>query len=144
MTSLQPISVEAQMILAELRGLRDEMTALHQETRAALTALRELFTEIRRVESTEAGIEAELEVVADSLGEVLGERRISVTSCSVCGSNVERHAAENGMLLICKACGHTAFADRRTGKERRNVGGATQEGAADHATDSIDWTRAEM
>ncbi|CUW40309.1 protein of unknown function [Magnetospirillum sp. XM-1] len=144
MTTLQPISLEAQMILAELRGLRDEMTALHQETHAALTALRELFAEIRQVESTEAGIEAELEVVADSLGEVLDERRISVTSCPVCGSDVERHAAENGALLICKACGHSAFVDRRTGIDRRNVSHSAIEGPPDQVAEGIDWTRADM
>lgn len=144
MTDLKPISAEAQMILAELRGLRDEILAMHQETRATLVAIREVFTEIRLVEKTEADIEEELGVVADRLGNALDDRSISLTSCSVCGSNVERHAAENGMLLICNACGHTAFIDRRTGKERRNVGGGTQEGPADQMAESIDWTRADM
>jgi NADH pyrophosphatase NudC (nudix superfamily) len=131
------------MILAELHGLREEMIAMHQETHATLVALRELFTEIRLVESNEAGIEEELGLMANRLGDALDDKRISLTSCSVCGSNVERHAAENGILLICKACGHTAFADRRTGTERRNDGGATQEGPDDQVTEGIDWTRAE-
>lgn len=144
MTDLKPISAEAQMILAELHGLRDEILAMHQETRATLVAIREVFTEIRLVEKTEADIEEELGMVADRLGNSLDDDRMSLTSCSACGSNVERHAAENGMLLICNACGHTAFIDRRTGTERRNVGSGPQEGPADQVSESIDWTRADM
>lgn len=144
MTDLKPISAEAQIILAELRGLRDEMTAMHQETRATLTALRELFTEIRQVERTEASIEEELDAVAGRLGDVLEEQRVSLTSCSVCGSDVERHAAQNGALLICKACGHTAFVDRRCGTDRRNITHSAEEGPPDQTPEAIDWTRAEM
>ncbi|ARJ65426.1 hypothetical protein WV31_07055 [Magnetospirillum sp. ME-1] len=132
------------MILAELRGLRDEVLAMHQETRATLVALRELFTEIRQVEKVEADIEEELEAVADRIGNAMEDDRMSLTSCSACGSNVERHAAENGILLICNACGHTAFVDRRTGKERRNVGVDPREGPSDQVADTIDWTRADM
>lgn len=143
MTSLKPISAEAQMILAELRGLRDEMAAMHQETRATLAAMRELFSEIRRVESTESDIEQDLEDVAQRLGTVLDERRVSLSSCSVCGSDVERHAAENGALLICKACGHTAFVDRRSGTERRNVTHSAEEGPPDQVPDTMAWTNTE-
>jgi len=145
-TDLKPISAEAQMILAELHSLRDEMASMHQETRATLTAIRELFNELRQVESTESSIEQELESVANRLGEALDDQQISLTSCSVCGSDVERHVAENGILLICKACGHTAFADRRAigdrraGSDRRNLSHSATEGPPDLDDGDFDWT----
>jgi len=146
-SDFKPISAEAQMILAELRGLRDEMASMHAEARTTLVAIRELFNELRQVETTESNIEHELEDVAQRLGDALDGQQMSLTSCSVCGSDVERHAAENGILLICKACGHTAFADRRamadrrTGSERRNLSHSAMEGPPpDAAGEAIDWT----
>ena len=147
MTDLRPISAEAQMILSELHALRDEMVSMHQETHATLIAIREMFDELRRVERTESDIEQELEDVSHRLGDALGGQQPSLTTCSVCGSDLERHAAENGILLICNACGHTAFAERRTNGERR-IGhersipgrGVTEELSAPEGDNSFDWT----
>lgn len=148
-TNLEPISAEAQMILAELRGLRDEVLSMHQEARATLVAIREMVDELHRVQRSESNIEQELTDVAHRLGDALDGAQPSLSSCTVCGSDVERHAAENGILLICKACGHTAFAerrgnqDRRHGSERRVMGQMVVEDAAEPVPEGIDWTSPE-
>ncbi|EME69825.1 hypothetical protein H261_11675 [Paramagnetospirillum caucaseum] len=131
MTDLKPISAEARMILAELHALRDEMTSMHQEARATLVAIRELFNELQRVETAESNIEHELEDVAQRLGDALDEQRMSLTSCSVCGSDVERHTA---------FADRRAMGERRTGAERRNLGHSAAEGPPDLGPASFDWT----
>ncbi|KIL98840.1 hypothetical protein CCC_02290 [Paramagnetospirillum magnetotacticum MS-1] len=148
MTDIMPISAESTMILAELRSLRDEMQSMHQETHAALLAIREMVDELHGVERRESNIEQGLEDMAQQLGEVLDGPGPSLTTCSVCGSDVERHGAENGILLICKACGHTAFAERRTngerrqGAERRSIGQSVADAAPEPTRESFDWTSA--
>lgn len=146
MTTRPPGSADTEAILAELRILRDEMAELRQDTRAALAALRELFSEISRVEATEGTIEQELEEVSDRLGDALDGRQPSLTSCEVCGSALEHHPARNGILLICKACGHTAFAnrrlrpERRSGRERRDRYTVAEDGPPAETPEIIDWT----
>ncbi len=141
------VTLEAQMILTELRSLRDEVVSMHQETRATLVAIREMFDEFRRLETAEFNIEHELEDVSHRLGDAIAGPGPSLTTCAVCGSDVQRHTAENGILLICRACGHTAFADRRDGNERRNTSErrsyAQQGGSEDPPADeglTADWT----
>lgn len=139
-------SADTPAILAELRALRDELSALRQDTRTVLAALRELFSEIRRVEAAEGTIERELEEVSERLGDALEGQQPSLTSCEVCGSAVEHHSARNGILLICNACGHTAFANRRTvaerrsGLDRRTLDAVVEEGPPAEVPEITDWT----
>jgi hypothetical protein len=146
LSNLDGFTLETKMIMDELRNLRGEVAAMHQETRATLVAIREMFDELRRVETAEFNIEHELEDVSNRLGEAIAGPGPSLTTCAVCGSDVQRHVAENGILLICRACGHTAFADRREGTERRNTAerrGYPQHGTTDdppvEAPDSRNW-----
>jgi hypothetical protein len=107
-TNINLVSAEAKMILAELHAHRKEMASMRQEVHATLVAIRDVIAELRRVERTESNIEQELEDASQRLGNVLdGPPQPSLTSCSVCGSHVERH---------------TGFADRRTSGDRRTPG----------------------
>ena len=148
MSGSHAISPDTSLILEEIQALRHELSVLREETRATIGGIRALFDEIRQVEASEASIEMELGQMAERVGQVMEDQQFSLTTCQSCGSAIERHKAKNGVLLICKACGHTAFSDRRKisdrrgGEECRVQGQVVAEGMpAGTEPASFDWTR---
>ncbi|CAA7623140.1 conserved hypothetical protein [Magnetospirillum sp. SS-4] len=129
---------DVRLILDEMRSMRAEIQALHRETRAALAGIREMVDELHRIERTEAAIESELGDVTGRIDQAFGTQ-CSLDTCEKCGSMVERHPAESGVLVICNACGHTAFCDRRTIPDRRNFQRDVDEGAPSAMVDPVGW-----
>jgi hypothetical protein len=129
---------DIRLILDEMRAMRTEIVGLHREMLSALAGIREMVDEMHRIEGTEVAISAELDSVSQRLDEALPPP-LSFSTCEACGSAVERHQAQQGVLLICKACGHTVFRDRRTTADRRDCHQDVQEGAPAGMVSSVGW-----
>jgi DNA-directed RNA polymerase subunit M/transcription elongation factor TFIIS len=122
------ISEETRLILDEIQALRKEVAALREESHGVVLDIRDMVAEIHAREKVEKAVEAGLAQVEESLEQAMGESQPSMITCEACGSDVERHEAESGFLLICKACGHTAFANRRVTPDRRLLADRRKQG----------------
>ncbi|OAN50276.1 hypothetical protein A6A04_02420 [Paramagnetospirillum marisnigri] len=142
MDSKPPADAEGdtQTVLTEIRALRDEMREVHGDVMAALGAIRQLFTELTRVERTETAIETGLDQMSHRLDEAMDSQCPSLEHCENCGSKVELHPAENGVLVLCHACGRSAFADRRCLPDRRARFNQPEEGIPNTVGEPEGWT----
>jgi hypothetical protein len=129
---------DVRLILEEMRVMRAEIVGLHREMLSALAGIREVIDEMHRIEGTETAISSELDNVSQRLDDALPQPP-SLSTCEACGSAVERHPAQQGVLLICKACGHTVFRDRRTIADRREFRQDVQEGALAEVEEPVGW-----
>jgi rubrerythrin len=132
----------------EIGALRAELSAARAELGGRLDQMARRMDELGRIERMEEQIEDDLIDVADRLDRALEGGQPSLGICESCGAPVERHPAEQGVLLICRACGHSAFVDRRIIGERRRTTDrrmtcpAGTEGTANPATEpQSDWTK---